>query len=144
VWVAGTCMMIEQGTDGFSCDDLENVVATGADMLTYVPLNETAFEWQPNLEAWIQSSLLAPGQLWMLIGGMTKECMRDSSFGRQQILHLISCVKQNTSGRKDLTCSLFVLLYHPRLEAQAGEDSRTGCLLFLWDPVCGQKNSMKL
>lgn len=37
IWVAGT-RMIEQGTDGFSRGDLENGVATGVNMLTYVPL----------------------------------------------------------------------------------------------------------
>ena len=56
IWVAGT-RMIEQGTDGFSRGDLENGVATGRDMLSYVPLNDTAFERQPNLEAWIRTSI---------------------------------------------------------------------------------------
>ena len=57
VWVAGT-RMIEQGTDGFSRGDLENGVATGIDMLTYVPLNETAFGRQANLEPWLRSTLV--------------------------------------------------------------------------------------
>ena len=56
VWVAGT-RMIAQGTDGFSRGDLENGVATGASMLSFVPLNETAFERQPNLETWILSTI---------------------------------------------------------------------------------------
>ena len=56
IWVAGT-RMIEQGTDGFSRGDLENGVATGTDMLTYVPLNETAFDRQTNLEDWLRSTL---------------------------------------------------------------------------------------
>lgn len=46
VWVAGT-RVIEQGTDGFSRGDLENGVASGVDMLTFVPLNETAFDREP-------------------------------------------------------------------------------------------------
>ena len=56
VWVAGT-RMIEQGTDGFSRGDVENGVATGIDMLTYVPLNETAFSRQANFEPWLRSTL---------------------------------------------------------------------------------------
>ena len=56
IWVAGT-RMIEQGTDGFSRGDLENGVATGTDMLSFVPLNETAFERQPGLEQWIRSTV---------------------------------------------------------------------------------------
>ena len=60
IWVAGT-RMIAQGTDGFSRGDLENGVATGTSMLSYVPLNETAFERQPNLERWIYSTI-PPGE----------------------------------------------------------------------------------
>ena len=56
VWVAGT-RMIEQGTDGFSRGDLENGVATGTDMLSFVPLNETAFSRQADLETWLRSTL---------------------------------------------------------------------------------------
>ena len=57
IWVAGT-RMIAQGTDGFSRGDLENGVAAGLDMLSFVPLNETAFERQPNLEAWLRETLV--------------------------------------------------------------------------------------
>ena len=71
--------MIEQGTDGFSRGDLENGVATGTDMLSYVPLNDTAFERQPDLEIWLRSSLLGT---WTTLSadGWYDEGMRAGQF----------------------------------------------------------------
>lgn len=59
VWVAGK-RMIAQGTDGFSRGDLENGVATGAPMLSFVPLNIAPFSSSSNLEGWIRSTLPSP------------------------------------------------------------------------------------
>lgn len=56
VWVAGK-RMIAQGTDGFSRGDLENGVATGSPMLSFVPLNVAPFSSSNTLEGWIRSTL---------------------------------------------------------------------------------------
>jgi len=56
IWVAGT-RMIAQGTDGFSRGDLENGVATGASMLSYVPLHLDPFRVNPRLKDWILSTV---------------------------------------------------------------------------------------
>lgn len=64
VWVAGT-RMIAQGTDGFSRGDLDNGVAQGKHMLSFVPLNVTAHQRQSTILDWLVDSL--PGSQWHLL-----------------------------------------------------------------------------
>jgi hypothetical protein len=59
IWIAGT-RMIKQGTDGLSRGDFNSGVLAGKDFLSFVPLNKSALELSPGIEAWIQSAL--PGR----------------------------------------------------------------------------------
>jgi hypothetical protein len=80
IWIAGT-RMIEQGTDGLSRGDLSTGVLAGKDFLSFVPLNRSALELSPKLEAWIQESL--PGRYkWKVLSpaGWYKEGHSDGHF----------------------------------------------------------------
>jgi hypothetical protein len=57
IWIAGT-QMIEQRTDGLLQGDFNSGVLSGKDFLLFVPLNRGALELSPNLESWIQETLL--------------------------------------------------------------------------------------
>ena len=65
IWVSGT-RMISQGTDGVSRGDLENGVAHGTPMLSFVPVHLTPFSLHANLENWIRSTLPKPST-WTLL-----------------------------------------------------------------------------
>jgi hypothetical protein len=54
IHVAGT-RMIEEGGDGGSRGDLTQGVMAGKPILDYIPLHLSAFEREPNLEAWVRS-----------------------------------------------------------------------------------------
>lgn len=54
IHVAGT-RMIQQGTDGTSRGNFLEGVMMGQDMLSFVPLNESATERSPGLKEWIKS-----------------------------------------------------------------------------------------
>lgn len=56
VHIAGT-RMIAQGTDGVSRGNLLEGVLAGNDMLSFVPLHETAFDRSPSLKDWIKEWL---------------------------------------------------------------------------------------
>ena len=54
IWISGR-RMITQGTDGLSRADVSSGVMGGAKFLDFLPLNETAFERQNNLEGYVTS-----------------------------------------------------------------------------------------
>ena len=56
VWFSGK-QMIAQGTDDLSRGDLTSGVMAGENFLKFIPLNETAFEREPNLDAAVWSWL---------------------------------------------------------------------------------------
>jgi hypothetical protein len=64
IHVAGTRMKA-QGTDGLSRGSLADGVMMSQDMLTYVPLHESACSRQPSLRHWIQTWILAEPLNWL-------------------------------------------------------------------------------
>jgi len=53
VWIAGK-RMIAQGSDGLSRGEVSSGVMAGENFLSYLPLNETAFEREPTLKSRLQ------------------------------------------------------------------------------------------
>jgi hypothetical protein len=62
--IAGT-QMISQGTDGLSRGDMLTGVMGGADMLTFIPLDLTAVERQPELMEWVDSWWGTGNNYWL-------------------------------------------------------------------------------
>ena len=159
VHVAGS-RMIEEGGDGGSRGDLSQGVMAGRPILEYIPLHLSAFEREPDLEAWVRSwwdemrgplTILRPegwfeeGQqegnfLWIpppAAADVVVEQLGEARHKRPNCLHITIVPRLMTSRwRKGLLKESDVELKIPVGSGVWGQHQHEPLLMFVSFPLC--------